>query len=273
MKLLPALLLASLAFAPDDSPAVTRALEELARLRVLVDAGALPPSKLADAEANLADARDEQTLEHTLYARIPIEDLSERQADDMIAAAKRRIERHRQKLDHQLKLVDLGVIARTEIGDLESELQERRTALSLAEARADLVREIVEMARAEAAAAAEARDAPPPKEWKAKEWVDGTGPFGGPALKALTLAFEKQFSRPLPISARGSTAVHRALGLDHTGRIDVAVLPDSREGVWLRKYLEERSIPYYAFRVAIPGKATAPHIHIGPQSTRLKLSE
>src|SRR5439155_14761567 len=134
-----------------------------------------------------------------------------------------------------------------------------------AEARAALVREIVEMARLEAEAAALARETGPPKEWKASEWVDGTaGLLGGPRLKALTLAFEKEFSRPLPISARGSTAVHRTLGLDHTGRIDVGVQPDSREAVWLRKSLERRSIPYFAFRAAIPGKATAPHIRLGP---------
>ena len=65
------------------------------------------------------------------------------------------------------------------------------------------------------------------------------------------------------------TAVHTALGMDHTGRVDVAVNPDSPEGIWLREYLDARAIPYYAFRVAMAGKATAPHIHIGPGSTRL----
>ena len=58
--------------------------------------------------------------------------------------------------------------------------------------------------------------------------------------------------------ARGSTAVHRAMGFDHTGRIDVALNPDALEGQWLRKYLDSKDIPYYAFRIAIPGKATAP---------------
>jgi hypothetical protein len=67
--------------------------------------------------------------------------------------------------------------------------------------------------------------------------------------------------------------VHRALGFDHTGRIDVALMPDSTEGVWLRRYLESKSIPYYAFRAAIAGKATAAHIHIGPGSTRLRVAD
>jgi hypothetical protein len=92
-------------------------------------------------------------------------------------------------------------------------------------------------------------------------------------IKTLTLAFEKKFDKPLPVSARGETAVHRALGFDHTGRIDVAITPDSAEGVWLRQYLEAKDIPYYAFRVAMPGKATGAHIHVGPGSTRLQATD
>ncbi len=57
--------------------------------------------------------------------------------------------------------------------------------------------------------------------------------------------------------------MHRALGFDHRGRVDVAVVPSAPEGIWLRQYLQSRKIPYYAFSRAIPGKATAAHIHIG----------
>ena len=78
-----------------------------------------------------------------------------------------------------------------------------------------------------------------------------------------------KFDRPLPISAEGETELHRALGFDHRGRVDVAVVPSAPEGIWLRHYLQFRKIPYYAFSRAIPGKATAAHIHIGPGSTRL----
>jgi hypothetical protein len=67
----------------------------------------------------------------------------------------------------------------------------------------------------------------------------------------------------------GETAVHRALGFDHRNRVDVAVHPDQPEGVWLRQYLELHYIPYFAFRRAVPGKATGAHIHIGPMSTPL----
>jgi len=75
------------------------------------------------------------------------------------------------------------------------------------------------------------------------------------------------------VSARGETAVHRALGFDHRGRLDVAVSPDSSEGKWLREYLAANSIPFFAFRAAVAGKATAPHIHVGPESTRIRFAD
>jgi hypothetical protein len=43
--------------------------------------------------------------------------------------------------------------------------------------------------------------------------------------------------------------------------------------VWLRAYLAAKEIPYYAFRAAVPGKATGAHIHIGPGSTRLRAAD
>ena len=38
-------------------------------------------------------------------------------------------------------------------------------------------------------------------------------------------------------------------------------------------YLESKQIPYFAFRMAVPGKATGAHIHVGPESTKLALSD
>jgi hypothetical protein len=87
----------------------------------------------------------------------------------------------------------------------------------------------------------------------------------------VEVAFEKHFGKPLPVSALGETAVHRALGFDHRGRVDVALHPDQPEGLWLREFLTENHIPFFAFRQAVPGRATGAHIHIGPMSTHLKL--
>src|SRR5205823_9545879 len=104
------------------------------------------------------------------------------------------------------------------------------------------------------------------------EHFEGSGAFvESKDLKPLEVAFAKKFDRTLPISADGETAVHRALGFDHRGRIDVAIHPDQSEGRWLLEYLVDHHIPYFAFRHAVPGKATGAHIHIGPMSTRIKL--
>jgi hypothetical protein len=93
--------------------------------------------------------------------------------------------------------------------------------------------------------------------------------FRASELKMVAAAFQKQFSKALPISAQGATAVHRSMGFDHRGRVDVALDPDQPEGAWLRKYLQSMRIPYFAFRSFLPGRATGPHIHIGPPSERI----
>jgi hypothetical protein len=100
---------------------------------------------------------------------------------------------------------------------------------------------------------------------------DGDGIFTMGTFARVELAFETKFGKPLPVSALGETALHRSLGFDHRGRVDVALQPDQPEGHWLLTYLVGKHIPYFAFRQAVPGKATGAHIHIGPMSTHLKL--
>ena len=101
------------------------------------------------------------------------------------------------------------------------------------------------------------------------EHFEGSGSFTTEEFRKVERAFELHFAKPLPISAMGETAVHRALGFDHRGRVDVAVTPDQPEGKWLREFLTANRIPFFAFWQAVPGKATGAHIHIGPMSTRL----
>jgi hypothetical protein len=97
----------------------------------------------------------------------------------------------------------------------------------------------------------------------------GINNFSEADLRQLQNAFGAQFGRPLPISAHGETASHRALGFDHRGRIDVAVSPLQPEGAWLRSYLKGKGVTYFAFSSAVRGKATGAHIHIGPPSGRV----
>jgi len=145
--------------------------------------------------------------------------------------------------------------------DLEKDLSTREDALEQATKRAELLRE---------------------DRWHGHAEVEGT-PLHGLAEEkpaAITLSSERVESANSCIRKAVLGAISDQREGDDGGAIArwastipggwiVAVNPDSPEGIWLREYLDERAIPYYAFRTAMRGKATAPHIHIGPGSTRL----
>jgi hypothetical protein len=249
-----------------DEPEVARAKASIEKVRALVAAGALPRNRLDRAEEQLADAEDAAYLRKTLYGQ----DLTAEQADEMIAAAGRRFDRRKKAFDEARKLVDAGVASQVSLGTSLDDLTMAKKEYDLAESRAKLVREVAEMAEAEQAL--ETRLAQQPSEaHEIAERYDGNGVFTPAMFEQIESAFTSRFGKPLPVSAMGETAVHRALGFDHRGRVDVALYPDAPEGTWLRDYLAVHHIPYFAFRQAVPGKATGAHIHIGPMSTRLKL--
>jgi len=238
------------------------------RIRAQVEAGALPRTRLEEAESALADSKDDAILRRTLFRGATIEEMTPQDGEEMAAAASRVFERRQARLDKAKKLVDAGALPRLSLTPYVEELDRARRTLDLAQTRAALISQLLEMARLEKEMLArfEESDAEPPP---LAERFEGNGLFHAGDLKAIRLAFEQQFARPLPVSASGDTAVHRSLGFDHRGRVDVALDPDQPEGVWLRQYLQSLRIPYFAFRSFLPGRATGPHIHIGPPSERL----
>jgi hypothetical protein len=248
----------------NDAPEVARAQAEVQKQRALVEAGAAPRSQLEKAEEALSDAQDAAILRRTLYGQ----DLTEEQTGEMMAAASRRFDRRMKALDEAKRLVEAGAASQLSLGGFLEEMDGARKEADLAESRASLVRELTEMAQAEEALADKLAEEPAGAPQLADRY-DGDGIFTAGTLARVEMAFARQFGKPLPVSANGETAVHRALGFDHRGRVDVAVHPDQPEGVWLRAYLTENRIPYFAFRQAVPGKATGAHIHMGPMSTRL----
>jgi hypothetical protein len=259
------LLAANLACAQNDvDPEVARVQAEVARVRVLVEAGAAPRLQLQKAEAAMADAQDAAILRKTIYGK----DLTEAQSDDMLAAANRRLQRRKQEYDEAKKLVDAGAAAPNSLDPPRAAVDSAAKEYGLAESRAALVLELTQMASEEEELAVKLTTEPAEAPGIA-ERHDGDGVFDMVMFADVETAFERQFSASLPVSAMGQTAVHRALGFDHTGRVDVALAPDSAEGQWLRTYLTLKRIPFFVFRQAIPGKATGAHIHIGPVSTHL----
>ncbi|MBV9771266.1 MAG: hypothetical protein JOZ32_16970 [Bryobacterales bacterium] len=286
---------------PAEAPAsqgIELAKQELSRVKSLVEVGALPRVRITQAEADLADAQDEVILAHALYGDLPESgaggeasagargaatadagqaasaDAGEAASREMLAAAQRRVDRQQARLDEARKMVDAGVTARSYLTSFEAELTARQTSLDLAHLRARLIAERAsELASIAQHPVASLPELPADNRdllFQGMERYDGSGVFEESRdLQPLELAFQSKFAHPLPISADGETEVHRTLGFDHRGRVDVAVRPEQPEGIWLRQYLKLRGIPYYAFARAIPGKATAAHIHIGPGSTRL----
>lgn len=80
--------------------------------------------------------------------------------------------------------------------------------------------------------------------------------------------FSETFHRELPVAVFGQGAIHDRWRLDHRNSMDISLHPDTAEGQALLAFLQKNGIPYLAFRAAIPGTATGPHIHIGRPSHR-----
>ena len=89
------------------------------------------------------------------------------------------------------------------------------------------------------------------------------------SLSSVQQFFSKTFGKALPISTIGQSATHNRMGWDHRHAVDVGIHPDSVQGKALVAYLQNSGIPFLAFRAAIPGVSTGPHIHIGAPSHRL----
>ena len=271
---------------PADSIAGKRlelASQELQRVQKLVEVGAESRVHLEQTEQDLADAQDEVVLERGSYGEVNPNELSDQAITDMVAAAQRRLDRQQARVDQAKKLVATGLTALSYLTPFEEELTLRQANLDLAQARAQRMHEMIARAKVPEPHVPEpivAQDTAVRKTFptkypnflsKSMEHYEGDGAFNESTdLKPLEVAFAKKFDRPLPISAEGETNLHRSLGFDHRGRVDVAINPNASEGMWLRHYLQMLKIPYYAFTRAIRGKATAAHIHIGPGSTRLQ---
>jgi hypothetical protein len=259
---------------PRPTPAeLLRGRGDPAHTGALVEAGVLPRVSLQAAREAEADEEDVRVLERTLYGNLAVEDLTEEQAEAMLAAATRRLERRQARVDEAKRRVEEGVLARLALTPFLEELDRSRRELDAAASRARLLRDLAAMARAEQELLAKLDQTPP--AWipvllpALAERFEGRG-FQWSQLQDIAEAFAQRFGKPLPVSARGDTAVHRALGFDHRGRVDVAVDPDQPEGQWLRDFLRRARIPFIAFRGFVAGKSTGPHVHIGPPSGAIR---
>ena len=246
---------------------VARAKLEVERMERLVADGTLPRVKLDEARSHLADAEDEATLTRTLYGLRTAGSMTEEEGNEMLAAAQRRVERARTAFDERQSMLASGAIARVEVERASRELEDRERVLGFAKDRLRLLKELASMAENERQLE---RSAGAATLENSIIRSDGNGSFSLGDLTPIGAQFEKKFHHALPISALGQTLTHQSLGLDHRNRVDVAISPTQPEGVWLLALLDRLHVPYLAFRNAVAGAATAPHIHIGLGSTRLQ---
>jgi hypothetical protein len=177
------------------------------------------------------------------------------------------------KLAVSQKLLAEGLIAKTQVQENEH---------ALAEAKAKVTETRRQMAGADDQIAAviveSAADEQIAKNLSlAKQRLIRTSSFirftGGPGWNIgeawrVQRFFSDTFRRELPIAVFGQGAIHNRWRLDHRNSMDISLHPDSPEGQALLNFLQRNGIPYLAFRGAIPGTATGPHIHIGQPSHR-----
>ncbi|MEZ5402042.1 MAG: hypothetical protein R2729_20385 [Bryobacteraceae bacterium] len=255
-----------------DPHATADAQAEAERVRQMVEAGVAPRKALDDVTAQQEQAADEAILQATLYGHLTLEQLTPEQSAAMIGAAERQMRRAQAKVDEAKRLIAEGVRPITSLTPHLEELDAVRRAHDSAQSRARLFENLAAMARAEQELEAQLAESPETGLGLADRY-DGDGILLPAQIRYLETAFEREFRRPLPVSANGETELHRSLGFDHRGRIDVGLHPDSREGGWLKRHLELLKVPYIAFRGAVRGQSTGAHIHMGPPSNRIRRSD
>jgi hypothetical protein len=262
---------------PADIQATADRIRQEMRLPSAPPAAARPAPRaepLITPEEQEADAEDSDILLRTmrtvtvdeLTTSAPLRDSTELDAREMLGAGERMADRADKRVQRADDLVARREAPASAASDAREEAARRHATLDLITDRAAMLSELIEMARADDSGPSGAR-----RTGFGTFRYDGSGRLIRPSeLATLSAAYQKKFMKTLPISAWGETATHAMLGFDHRGRIDVAIGPDGPEGLWIRAWLERSRIPYYAFRTAMLGRSTGPHIHIGPGSTRIR---
>ena len=183
------------------------------------------------------------------------------------------VKRAEEKLDAVKKLLNDGLVARAQVEESERALKTEQqkvaeTKLQMANADGQIANVLVETE-------ADAELAKNIKRAKGKLITttsfmryNGTSGWGLNEAWKIQRFFSDTFKRELPIAVFGQGAIHDRWRLDHRNAMDIQLHPDGPEGRALLEFLQKNGIPYSAFRSAIPGTATGPHIHIGRPSHR-----
>lgn len=191
----------------------------------------------------------------------------------LLAIYEGNVKRAEEKLELSKKLLAEGLVAKTQVDENERALAAENEKVAATRHQVTQADEQIAAVLVETAANEQlAKDIRLARQRlvRTAAFLRFTGAPGwnlGEAWK-IQRFFSDTFNRQLPVAVFGQGAIHDRWRLDHRNAVDISLHPDSQEGRALLNYLQKNGIPYLAFRSAIPGTATGPHIHIGRPSHR-----
>jgi hypothetical protein len=190
----------------------------------------------------------------------------------LVAIYERNVTRAMDKLAQSEKLFNEGLISRNQLAESESAVAAAKDKVS--EAQRQMGNADAQIAETLVEAQAEMQIAKTPLRKGSLVSTTSYIRYTGMGVWSLSDAWRVQrffleaFKKQLPVAVFGQGAIHDRWHLDHHNAMDVSLHPDEAEGQALMNFLRANGIPFLAFRYAIPGTATGPHIHIGRPSHR-----
>lgn len=244
-----------LALITADAPALAQRKKSKPARQTRSEKAAPPSSPLADAKEALVNATKEYKA--SLETLLSMYEGNVRKAEERLSQSK--------------ELQAAGLISKRDLEQNEHAVADAQARVSEVRGRIATAETQIAEALVEADADAQMAKAPPVpvgKLVRATSYIRYNAPGAWSLSEAWRVQrfFQEKFGRPLPISAFGQSAVHDRWRLDHHNSMDVPLNPDGSEGQALMTFLRSNGIPFSAFRGAIPGAATGPHIHVGRPS-------
>jgi hypothetical protein len=260
-----------LALCPSDAPARQKSR---ARRRGSKAQAAKPKAPAAETpQTELARLR-EQLVESTREYKTSL--------GQLLDLYEKEVGRADERVTKTTELYRAGLVSKRELEADEEKARLARAKVAQVEgqlksADVQIAETLVEAEAEEAAAKALAKAKAAPRASSSGALLTTTGYIRYGGTRAWTLAeagavgqfFARSFGRQLPVSSFGQSPVHDRWGYAHHNAMDVGLSPDSAEGRALMEYLRGAGIPFTAFRYAIPGTATGPHIHVGRPSHKI----
>jgi hypothetical protein len=193
---------------------------------------------------------------------------------DLLALRERKVTEAAEQLEKLRELYKDGIISRREFEETEKQLVELKGQVAEVQQKIRAADQMLAEAllESEAVNTPLAIVAPTAGNASVKRVAyiryAGSGNWSLSDSAKIESFFYARTGHHLPVSAYGQSELHNRWGYDHRNAMDVALHPDSAEGQALLAYLTSQRIPFQAFRQAVSGSATGPHIHIGRPSSK-----